>query len=456
MRLATGSDIVDQMQELHFEGNVTPHTWYRNLTLKSGKPDLIAITLLADIAYWYRPTYIYDDVGNVRGIRKKFKADLLQRDYEAFATRFGLSKKQVREAFERLEERGLVKRHFRTIETNSGVKANNVLFVELLVNQLKEVTYSIPSFPTGNDPIALEGNSLLPQRETPSLPVGEEPIAPEGNTNTEISLEISTKNSTTTKTGLRDSDNGDGIDKLADRYVVLRGSGLYPKPSDYKAIKETLEVVPLDQAIRLLEQCFRDYRRDKGSQQRITTFAYCKPYIIDRYIEQQAREKAVRDSTNARQEFAEGSPEMILTLYLLKRIRQNNPEFKEPDVQVWAGDIHRMVTEDGRAEEKIKKAIDWCQNNTFWKAKILDAKTLRQKYDRLVMEAIAEKERQQKPKNVRKDKMPKWHQPNVAPSAAMDGSVKVGDISSSTGEEMPSFEEMLKEYKALKQKTGGC
>jgi hypothetical protein len=43
---------VDAIGALPFTGNLIPHAWYTALTLPSGKPDLVAITLLADIVYW--------------------------------------------------------------------------------------------------------------------------------------------------------------------------------------------------------------------------------------------------------------------------------------------------------------------------------------------------------------------------------------------------------------------
>lgn len=453
MKLATGSDTVDQMQEIHFEGNVTPHTWYQNLLLKTGKPDLIAIALLGDITYWYRPTYVYDETtGQIKGIKKKFRADLLQRDYESFEKRFGFSKKQIRAAFDRLEEKEIIKRHFRTIDTNNGGKANNVLFIELNVEGLKDITYSLPSSPTGNDPITLEGNSLLPYRETPSFPNGKEPIALEGNTNTETSLEISKESNTTTKTiEPAELKSDDDVDKLANRFIELRAKGVTLKIQDYQSIARVLAVVPLAESINLLENCFHN-RKNVA----IHSFSYCEPYIIDRYREELARKAAIEatkqdspphsSSGSDQVFFEEGSEELRLAHYLLQCIRENNPEFKEPDIQEWAKVMQVMIVEDKRDPQKIAKAIDWCQNDSFWKVHILSAKKLREKYDRLVVAAYAEQRKPHKPRNIKRDVMPKWYQKEQERK-------ELHKPNEQSENHEKSFEEMLEELRQQKQSS---
>lgn len=67
--------------------------------------------------------------------------------------------------------------------------------------------------------------------------------------------------------------------------------------------------------------------------------------------------------------------------YLWDKIKSNNPETKEPDLQHWSNDIRLMHERDKRSYEKIKKMTDWCQSDGFWSANILSAKKLRDKYD---------------------------------------------------------------------------
>jgi len=201
----TGNSTVDAIGNMHLEGNVIPHTWYENIRLEStGKPDLIAITLLSEIVYWYRPSYVKEEEsGRLIGMNKKFKADALQRSYDSFVAQFGFSKKQVREAMDRLEQLGLIIRDFRTISKN-GTSLSNVLFISLNVGLLEGITFMgnrvLPkketgSFPHGKEGVTGMGNRVLPVRETP--------ITAEGNTYTEITTEITNTEITKKKSGSR-------------------------------------------------------------------------------------------------------------------------------------------------------------------------------------------------------------------------------------------------------------
>ncbi|MCQ2434985.1 MAG: DNA replication protein DnaD, partial [Oscillospiraceae bacterium] len=81
----TGIPTCDQLREVAFTGNVIPQIWYRVFVksdLKHPKPHLLAINILADIVYWYRPREIRDEgSGQIIGYQKKFRDDLLQRSY---------------------------------------------------------------------------------------------------------------------------------------------------------------------------------------------------------------------------------------------------------------------------------------------------------------------------------------------------------------------------------------
>lgn len=140
--LTSGNDIVDALASMQFVGNVIPQTWYRHIVKDTGKPDLLAIVLLSDIVYWYRPTEVRDEVtGQIIGYNKKFRADLLQRNYDQLAEQFGETKRNVRDAIARLENLGIVRRVFRTVETATGMRCNNVLYIELIPERLYDITY---------------------------------------------------------------------------------------------------------------------------------------------------------------------------------------------------------------------------------------------------------------------------------------------------------------------------
>lgn len=150
----TGNAIVDENAKLNISGNIIPQMWYRTIVRDSGKPNLTAIIILADIVYWYKPTEIRDEnTGQVVAVKKKFKSDLLQRSYQQISEQFGISKKEATNAVIFLEKLGVIKRVFRTITIN-GLVINNVLYLELLVSRLKELTY--PEMNSGY-PISFDG-----------------------------------------------------------------------------------------------------------------------------------------------------------------------------------------------------------------------------------------------------------------------------------------------------------
>ena len=112
----TGSLTVDQMSRLHISGNIIPVTWFKTIRKATGKPNLNAIIILADIVYWYRPVEIRDELtGELIGLRKKFHSDILQRSYQQIADQFGITKRDATNAVVELEKLGVVKRIFRTL-----------------------------------------------------------------------------------------------------------------------------------------------------------------------------------------------------------------------------------------------------------------------------------------------------------------------------------------------------
>jgi hypothetical protein len=155
---------VDAIGALPFTGTLIPHAWYTALTLPSGKPDLVAITLLADIVYWYRPVVERDPAtGQVLGQRKKFKGHMLQRSYQAFANQFGFTKRQVREALGRLEQTGVIRKEFRHLDTPYG-RCANVPFVAPIPARLQAITCGgkTPPYSVSSDDVLHASVTRLP------------------------------------------------------------------------------------------------------------------------------------------------------------------------------------------------------------------------------------------------------------------------------------------------------
>ncbi len=140
--LASGNRTVDAIGTLNVSGNVVPQIWYKTITKETGKPYLLAITLLADIVYWYRPTEVRDErSGQIIGWRKKFKGDLLQKTYQQYADLFGESKRTVKAALDRLEYLGVIKKEFRDVECENGVTLYNLMYISLDADVLAKLTY---------------------------------------------------------------------------------------------------------------------------------------------------------------------------------------------------------------------------------------------------------------------------------------------------------------------------
>jgi hypothetical protein len=53
----------------------------------------------------------------------------------------------------------------------------------------------------------------------------------------------------------------------------------------------------------------------------------------------------------------------------------------------WRDAARLMLDRDGRAEADVLAAIDWCQNDTFWRGNVLSMPKLREKYDQLRLQA---------------------------------------------------------------------
>lgn len=140
------TSVVDAIGRMDFSGNIVPHTWYKTIVYKNGKPDLNAIIILSEIVFWYRPVVELDEEsGNVIGVRKKFKADMLQRSYQSFADKFGLTKRQCQDAIAHLIELGLVRRELRIVDTPQG-KASNVLFLEPIPEAIQRDSYHVVTY----------------------------------------------------------------------------------------------------------------------------------------------------------------------------------------------------------------------------------------------------------------------------------------------------------------------
>ena len=194
--MSTGNKIVDAMANVNISGNIISPIWYRTVVKEDGKPHFLAIAILSDVVYWYRPRIVRDEsTGNVIRATKRFADDLLQRGSKALAEQFGVSKRQITEALRMLEQIGVITRHYRIIERTYGdetVKIANVQYIELHVSKLIELS-KLPDDSTENYPVygkLSKGKTQDDARCGAKLP---DPPTQNRGTNTEITAETTTE-----------------------------------------------------------------------------------------------------------------------------------------------------------------------------------------------------------------------------------------------------------------------
>ncbi|MBJ7985840.1 DnaD domain-containing protein [Bacillus cereus] len=185
------TNTVSEIGGLNFKGNVVDHEWFNYITFSNGKPHIVAIMILSEIVYWYRPTVIRDELNGKITYKKKFKSDKLQKSYKQLADTFGFSKIQVKRACDLLSDMSLINIEFRTIHVNEIV-LNNVMFVEPIVKKIKRISSMYQNIE--GDPSNLEVMRVSTSKSLSSKLESKEPHSLEVKTNTKITTENTTKN----------------------------------------------------------------------------------------------------------------------------------------------------------------------------------------------------------------------------------------------------------------------
>ncbi|HHK5596946.1 TPA: DnaD domain-containing protein [Bacillus tropicus] len=185
------SNIVTEIGGLNFKGNVVDHEWFNYITFSNGKPHIVAIMVLSEIVYWYRPTVIRDEIDGKVTYKKKFKADKLQKNYQQLADTFGFTKLQVKRACDLLTDMLLIKIEFRTINADGKI-LNNVMFVEPVPREIKKISSMYQQIEEG--PGYLEVNRVVTSKSRPSSLTNKESPNFKVKTNTEITTKITTEN----------------------------------------------------------------------------------------------------------------------------------------------------------------------------------------------------------------------------------------------------------------------
>lgn len=176
-------DIILQVGEMSFEGNIIPQSWFEHLKYPSGKPYLTAIVILSEIVYWYRPREIRDErTGRPIRLEKKFKGDMLQRSYDSFSNQFGFTKREASEAIKYLAAEGILRLDFRTVTFDHKYKFPNVLFLCVVPERLREITHGRRPAgpPPERTPSPVETGEVLRSNGIPSYVETEHPLHSNG------------------------------------------------------------------------------------------------------------------------------------------------------------------------------------------------------------------------------------------------------------------------------------
>lgn len=200
------SDVAKQITKMRFVGDIIPHSWYQHIrksdkkTKQGDKPYLLAIMILANIIYWYRLEEVRDEKTDlVIGYRQKFKHKKLQKSYNDYSQKYGVGKRTIKRAFDYLTNKGLIKREFDNLNIK-GECYNNVMFIEPVVDKIKEITYKhLDSYtpPPDKDVRRVQNSQEGGDKDGRGV-VTNKSGAPDkdGKTNTKNTTDITTENST--------------------------------------------------------------------------------------------------------------------------------------------------------------------------------------------------------------------------------------------------------------------
>jgi hypothetical protein len=100
-------------------------------------------------------------------------------------------------------------------------------------------------------------------------------------------------------------------------------------------------------------------------------------------------------SRNKKNAYPEDSDYYKMAVYFHNKIMDhaaaNKKEHlvKDAQLQKWADEFRKIVELDKRDKMELKKVIDWCTVDSFWKLNILSPKTLRKQYTQLAIKMDA-------------------------------------------------------------------
>lgn len=167
------TQLVAAVASLQVAGNVIPRRWYSEILLPSGKPDLVAITILAEIVYWYRPIELAPDPKEptVTLYARKFKSEFWQCSYSYWHRHFGLTKRQCQRAMQKLEELKLAHRQIDKHILVEGKTFGNVMYLVPVPAAIRRITAGVaPQTVTDNKKLVPLPAEVPPEEKPETTP----------------------------------------------------------------------------------------------------------------------------------------------------------------------------------------------------------------------------------------------------------------------------------------------
>ena len=222
---SSGNIIVDQVGQMGITGNIVNPNWNYYVTNESGKTNYLAVQILAEIVYWYRPSIKENKTTGISEFEKRFKHDkYLQRSYYQLEENYNCSKKQAQDALKILIRIGVVIQHL-----SDGIHGGNVMYLELVPDVLKKISTdvkekrshrnsdskNVPSNKNDITPLQkydeVDTNLVLPNNENVT-------------TYTDINIENKEENNTETTTIPEKADSKNVPTPVSDSHTVVCGN----------------------------------------------------------------------------------------------------------------------------------------------------------------------------------------------------------------------------------------
>lgn len=83
-----------------------------------------------------------------------------------------------------------------------------------------------------------------------------------------------------------------------------------------------------------------------------------------------------------------------LCTFFFEKIRERNPEFKEPKLFKWKAEFDCLLRIDKRDPLKVKELIQWASTHKWWKTACLSPTKLRKDYDLMMAQKLGDSEQE--------------------------------------------------------------